>query len=507
VLKAILVGLLAAVVSVLLPSDMVVLVAVAVTLTSWVVLVPRLGVSLLVVMLILQGLMIAVLTPVNPELAAVAKLLDEIALLAAGVRIIWLLIRGHWELLSGRWLIFLGLFILAGLLSSVLHWGGVGPLLLGLALALKFPSFLIVVRSVPWDSRDGDRLLLALRVMVPVLLLTGALGLLFPDFQRLLLAASELNQDFSRGGHQPFVVPFVHPGLFGWMMAVGTLAWFVRWSQHRSVTAGVGFLGGLGGALLSLRRRPLIGIPLAIFSGLLGLSFRQRALIMTLLLIGALSLGTLARNAAENAARNAIAEYYTPDAQSTAARAALVAGSLILAQQSFPLGAGLGRYGGYASQKYYSPVYEQLGLSNLYGFSEQSPYYISDTYWPHILGETGLIGAVAMFLTLGALWLRMRSVRRESGDPVLARLAFFGSLVLAEGLVESVAGPVFEVSLQALVIALPIGMCLALGQASVAGHGDLDRGPGQGKAGDDRHGGQHDEASIGTAPPAGDLGG
>lgn len=432
------------------------------TLVVWVMLVPRLAVPALALMLLLQGFLVAIITPIDRDLAEVVQILDEIVLVAALIRVGWLALSGRPVVLGRRWAVYLALFVLAGAASSLTHWTGWRPALLGAALSLKFPAFLLMVLSVPWEPPDARRLLRGVRWSVPLFLMTGLIGLANPGLQATLLSGGEQLEDFSRGGLEPLVVPFVHPGIYGWIMAVGTLGFLVALIERRRLTAAAGAIGGTLGAILSLRRRPLVSLPVAVLAGLLNLKGRQR--LWALGATAALGTGVVlvGRNYVEATIQDTIRSYLNPESQAVAARVTLAAGSYVLAKDAFPLGVGFGRFGGYASERYYSTVYDDLGLSGFYGFSREAPYYLSDTYWPHLLGETGVLGTVAMLLALLWLWARMRQVRARANDPMLRELGLFAAMVLAEGLVESIGGPVFEVSLQAFVIALPIGMALAL---------------------------------------------
>ena len=69
----------------------------------------------------------------------------------------------------------------------------------------------------------------------------------------------------------------------------------------------------------------------------------------------------------------------------TPARVALYVGSLKIARDDFPLGAGLGRYGSWMSRVDYSPLYKKYGLSRIPGLRERNPKAATDTFWqsPH----------------------------------------------------------------------------------------------------------------------------
>ena len=425
---------------------------------------PRAVVPALFVALLLQGALVRNLERTIPELAAVLQSLDEIALVAALARVVSSLIvrsRERWfEIHDWYWPI---AFALTGLTSSVLHWSGFAPAAVGLALACKLFGFIALAQSVEWHDGDGDFVVKAAAWLVPCLLVTGVVGYLSPDVTAKYFAAVEGDTDYGRGGLTSFMLPFINPGLYGWAMSVGTLAWFALVLERRSARGLIGVVGGALGAILSLRRRPLLALPTAMLSAMASLGRRARVLAVAILLliigggawIGAGSIRATIEDTVEN--------YLDPIAREQTARGALHAGAFLLAERDFPLGAGFGRFGGYASQLYYSSVYDELGMSSIYGLSPDTPYYITDTYWPHLLGEVGVIGTLAMIV---ALWQYWRAARKAylslSASPSTRLLALFVSLILVEAAIESLGGPIFEYPLQTFAIGISIGMLLRL---------------------------------------------
>ncbi|KPC51822.1 hypothetical protein [Amantichitinum ursilacus] len=80
----------------------------------------------------------------------------------------------------------------------------------------------------------------------------------------------------------------------------------------------------------------------------------------------------------------------------TAPRAVIFQTSVDIARQYFPLGAGLGTYGGSGAFKYDDSLYYESGFNRLPWFREAN--YLMDTYWPNPIGETGLLGAGSLLL-------------------------------------------------------------------------------------------------------------
>lgn len=146
----------------------------------------------------------------------------------------------------------------------------------------------------------------------------------------------------------------------------------------------------------------------------------------------------------------------------TRARSALYGASLEIARDYFPLGAGLGRYGSHMSRVDYSPLYAQYGLSDIRGLQDDNDQYITDTFWPMILGEHGVVGVIAygafLLALLVALW---RAVGRQTDR--LLRAFMMGTLaVLVAALAESLATPMFVAPPRAYLVFVAVGAAMAI---------------------------------------------
>ena len=103
--------------------------------------------------------------------------------------------------------------------------------------------------------------------------------------------------------------------------------------------------------------------------------------------------------------------YFFSDIQSDSARYQLLITSIKIAKDYFPFGTGLGTFGSYFSAINYSPVYSMYHISNVHGLMKGATYYTSDSFWPMILGETGVIGLVIMIILIIRLYLRIQKIR------------------------------------------------------------------------------------------------
>lgn len=70
----------------------------------------------------------------------------------------------------------------------------------------------------------------------------------------------------------------------------------------------------------------------------------------------------------------------------------------------FPFGSGFGTFASYASGVYYSKLYYDYNLSNIWGLHPDAPGFVSDTYFP-VLAQFGVVGVCLFFLFM---WKRTK---------------------------------------------------------------------------------------------------
>lgn len=104
---------------------------------------------------------------------------------------------------------------------------------------------------------------------------------------------------------------------------------------------------------------------------------------------------------------------------------------IAIANDFFPFGSGLGTYGGFVAALYDSPVYLDYGFYQ-YSWYLQS-HFLADTYWAHILGETGYFGILLYILMLGSIIVISMRYQRTDGDTtnmakIVMSLVFFISM-------------------------------------------------------------------------------
>lgn len=123
---------------------------------------------------------------------------------------------------------------------------------------------------------------------------------------------------------------------------------------------------------------------------------------------------------------------------SVTARGLLYKNSFLIAKDYFPLGTGFGTYGTEYSRAKYSIVYYMYNMENTYGLAPVSPYFICDTMWPAILGETGILG----FMSIVFLLYNIVKIIQKS-DILDKKILFLIYALLFYLLIESVAETIF----------------------------------------------------------------
>lgn len=88
----------------------------------------------------------------------------------------------------------------------------------------------------------------------------------------------------------------------------------------------------------------------------------------------------------------------------TSARALLMQDGLDIAFRSLPLGSGFATFATYMSGAYYSPLYFEYGLNIVWGLWPTNPCFVSDSFWPAVIAEFGILGLIALVILLVELF-------------------------------------------------------------------------------------------------------
>lgn len=138
--------------------------------------------------------------------------------------------------------------------------------------------------------------------------------------------------------------------------------------------------------------------------------------------------------------------YFFSSIQGDSARYQLLIKSLEIAKDHFPLGAGFGTFGSYYSGRVYSPLYFIYGLTMVHGLTVRDTSFMSDSFWPMVIGQTGFIGTLAFALAIMGLFREIQKVRINSPAlyaSALSGLSYLLIISVAESaFVHPVAAPI-----------------------------------------------------------------
>jgi hypothetical protein len=372
--------------------------------------------------------------------------------------------------------------VLAGLASSLVNAVPSDTWIPALLLLLKGIALYYAVRTVDLDIRDVERVGAVILGVAAVILLLGFVEVVNPAAFQSAVGLPPYDAERTEGIPVAKSI-FLHPALYGWLTAFVSLFLYARFAVIRSWWAlGLALVFNVG-TILSFRRRLLISVPFALAVGAFAewsragwsrsigrrIALGTVALAVVVVLASPFIRDVIDRTVAEYLAHGDPWEILAddPDVElvaPTQARVALYLGSLAVARDHLPFGAGLGRFGSFISGVNYSPVYAEYGLDRVPGLQEDRPVAIADAFWAMILGETGIFGLAAMavflFLILRGLW---RTVGRAR-SPAAHAFTLGALLVFVEGLVGSVTASTFVAAPIALWVFAAAGVAESVGR-------------------------------------------
>lgn len=354
----------------------------------------------------------------------------------------------------------LALAVGAGVVSSVAGSVPLDTWIPAMFLFVKGIAFFYAVTWLQLDVDEVEQAGAAILLFAGLVFILGLVEMAAPDgFQRLFGLAPFHDV---RGGLTVVKSIFVHPALFGWFTAFASLLLYARFVVFREWWALAAAVVLNVGTLLSGRRRPVIGVFAALVVGVLWV-WRQRSspramvrivapiaagLVVVFILTAPFLSGFYAGTLEEYLGRGDLGSILSADPDVTVIagshpRMALYVGSLAVARDYFPLGAGLGRYGSYMSEVHYSPVYDRYGLDAVYGLGPEYPVAISDTFWPMVLGEFGPLGVLGIGTFLGILIVTLWRIASETESLKVRAIALGGLFVFVEGLLGSLTAATY----------------------------------------------------------------
>lgn len=123
--------------------------------------------------------------------------------------------------------------------------------------------------------------------------------------------------------------------------------------------------------------------------------------------------------------------YFSEEEFGDTARKSLTEYGTILAQDHFPFGTGFGSFGSFASGANYSEVYYKYRLYHIYGMTPNDTRFVSDTFWPMIIGQFGFSGTALYGIMLFCMFLDIWGIRKIDKSYFMGALVMFAHLMVA----------------------------------------------------------------------------
>ncbi len=142
--------------------------------------------------------------------------------------------------------------------------------------------------------------------------------------------------------------------------------------------------------------------------------------------------------------------YYYLELRGRSARSVLTQTAFRILGDYFPIGTGFGTYGSHVAANPYSPVYVRYDFREIYELGGGGTGFFDDTFWPIILGQTGLLGSLCYVVLLGLLFWRIQQVRKCSFSAYAAGIFAFVYLMIS-----ATSEPAFNNS-----VSVPLAMML-----------------------------------------------
>lgn len=373
----------------------------------------------------------------------------------------------------------LAVALLMGVISSLVAHVPLGTWLPALALASKAIAFFYVVL---WSRFVSREIAAAMRVTVVIGVVVMALGLVEMFVPATFQSVFGLSA-YIRFRNEGLVVKslFAHPGLFGYFTALTALIAYANYlTSKRWRWLAAGLFISLG-PFLSARRRAILALGGGLFAAFVEsrrwigdartwlrswVPVAAGVAVLVVVFMSGLSEGfgkAFTRYGLESGITIPGTQPLPGDTDNPQARVALYTNSVEIGRDYFPLGAGLGRYGSWMSREHYSPLYTEYGLSELRGLAPARPATTvirqdgtvttrparvaapsaTDTFWPAILGEMGIIGLVAYIGFFASLGYMLWREALERDDPVLHTFRLAAGMIFAQAILESVASSMF----------------------------------------------------------------
>jgi hypothetical protein len=349
---------------------------------------PNLACFAVALFLFVQQPLQRLLMTVSPPASMVFGRIDAVVVVAMALLLPGRLLHLFREGRLPRFPVFLGLaFILSCCLSSLVNGISLNHFLLGTFMLAKLTVVFLFIYASGQTGIEPEKMFKRINVLLAIALIGATVNIAIgPSWSAFSGIVPGVRMGFTR--IHGF---FRHPSLLGEYAAMGIVLWVIRYTMLRDKRIALWLPLLLMALAASLVIKPVVSLLLVLLVVFI-IDVRLRSsLIGVGMLLGVLALvfwQPLSHLAADRFGT------YAMDPTGRIRSLSYYYSWEIITGHPF-LGVGPGMFGGYVAHLLGTPVYEALGFSEMLTTHLKT----TDTYWPHLFGEVGIIGG-GLFITL-----------------------------------------------------------------------------------------------------------
>ena len=347
-------------------------------------------------------------------------------------------------------------FIIIGTLSCYINSNCIFKnTLMSCFLSVKFWILLLSISSFDINESTIKKYYKALFVLEKIVLIFALINLFSLGLYKSIFPVSHTNYRF---GIISVCSIFNHPGKYGWFMFFCALAHFSIYKNDNNKKELTRTIISIIACLFSLRTKVIMSIFICFVCYALYIN-RETLQKQLKKIIAIAILGTCLLIPFKDIIQKTYTLYFT-DAEGYSVRQALMDNSIKIVKDYFPIGVGFGKYGTWYAAQNYSEYYYKYNMNRMYGLTEDNTTYGTDTFWPAIFGETGLVGSI---IYIGMIILILKKLKKINSDisEYNSAISIFAIMSLVQIIIESFGSSSFNAPPDYYFVATTIGLAIA----------------------------------------------
>lgn len=362
----------------------------------------------------------------------------------------------RWNKVYLRILIFLVLFLLCGFTSRIINKYKINmSLLVASFLSIKFLLLLSSMYLIAIRDRGMKSIYNTLTFWGTLNIIVMFLNIAFPKIYYYLFPMMKYN-----GTRLNIIVStglFRQAAMNSFFMAALGILYYTKVLLGGKKKDSFFCLLFMSAAFFTLRMKTIAGLVLVIVLGALILTNSKKKIKYVLLCI--ISLPLLIYFLKDHIIFTYL-QYFTTR-MGMSARMAMWITSIKILRDYFPFGVGFGLFGSAYSRLEYSDIYYKYHLNNIAGLQPFDTRTVTDTYWPSIIGETGIIGLIAygiiFYIILKHLYRKVKILYNKKEVSMTSVTICVGFFYFILALAESMGEGIYNSAPQYIILAVIIG--------------------------------------------------